>query len=723
MRRIGSLSVSVVGLGCNNFGWRIGKAETKNVVAAALDSGINFLDTADIYGAGQSEEFLAEAMEGRRNEIVLATKFGMSMGEGKSGASRAWVRQACDDSLRRLKTDRIDLYQLHTPDPKTPIAETLEALDGLVKAGKIREIGCSNFSVEHLRQAAAATKKGAARFVSVQNQYSLFHREPEASLLPECRKTGVAFIPYFPLANGLLTGKYRKGQPLPENSRGKDAWGPNMFSEKNIETAEALSDYASAQGHSLLELAVSWLATQPGVAIGDCRCEDGGTGEDQCKLCRLGSHSRRSRQDQRDTGVRDGLVHPLHPYRRMHFHKTLFTLLAVCATANLARSATVTGIVIDPSGRPIPGAQVAAFNPLGIINQQTTGDQGQFEIYLSPLYEGVQLRVAAPGFKTVTVAIGASVIKLSIAPQSDSVRVIGSALDIPASQQGSSVSVITSREIRERNEPLASDLLREIPGVVLAQSGPRGGVSSLFVRGADSKYNLVLLDGIPINSFNFGGLFDFAHIPSDFIEQIDVARGPQSAIYGSYALGSVVNFETRSAENGPAFDFLAEGGTHAENRFSLSGSGMVRKNWGLAGSLSSLNGNGPVPNSDYRNDNVFLALSHHWHTQSLFAFGDFDSNDAGQPGAFGSNPKGYFTGIDLVSRSRNDTSTYGLHYQNELFDKLRLDVFAGFFLNNNSYLSPYGYSFNKDIRGYAEGARHLRSERPLEHGGRIWVRP
>jgi outer membrane cobalamin receptor len=386
----------------------------------------------------------------------------------------------------------------------------------------------------------------------------------------------------------------------------------------------------------------------------------------------------------------------------MRFHKQLVELLAICACAVSAEATTLRGIVIDPSGRPISGAQVAAFNPVGVITQQVTADQGQFELYISPLYENVRLRVAAPGFRTVTAPMAASRIQLAIAPVSDSVRVVASALDIPASEQGSSVSVISSREIRDRNEPLASDLLRQTPGVVLAQSGPRGSVSSLFVRGADSKYNLVLLDGIPINSFYFGGLFDFAHIPSDFIEQIDVARGPQSAVYGSYALGSVVNFETRAPENGPALDFVAEGGTHAENRFAVSGSGMVWKNWGVAGSVSSLNGNGPVQNSDYRNDNVFLALSHRWRTQNLFAFGNYDSNDAGQPGPFGSNPKGYYTGIDLLSRSRNDTSTYGAHYQNEMFDKVRLDVNAGFFLNNNSYLSPYGYSFNKDIRGYAE---------------------
>ncbi|HXJ38800.1 MAG TPA: aldo/keto reductase [Bryobacteraceae bacterium] len=265
-RHIGSLEVSVVGLGCNNFGWRIGKDASRDVVSAALDGGVNFLDTADMYDNGVSEEFLAEALGSRRKEVVLATKFGFSMGEGKSGASPAYVHEACDASLRRLRTDHIDLYQLHTPDAETPIADTLAAMDSLVKSGKVREIGCSNFSVDQLREAAAAVKAGAARFVTVQNHYSLFHREPEAGMLAECAATNVGFIPYFPLANGLLSGKYRKGQPLPDNSRGKDSWGPNMFTDRNMDIVESLIAYARAHGHTLLELATSWLAAQPAVA-------------------------------------------------------------------------------------------------------------------------------------------------------------------------------------------------------------------------------------------------------------------------------------------------------------------------------------------------------------------------------------------------------------------------------------------------------------------------
>lgn len=265
-RNIGSLEVSLVGLGCNNFGWRVGKDATRQVVDAALDAGINFFDTADFYGNGQSEEYLGEVMSGRRNRIVLATKFGLSMGEGLVGANPAYVKQACEASLRRLQTDHIDLYQLHRPDAATPIADTLAALDALVKEGKVREIGCSNFSVEQLQEAAAAVQQGAAKFVSVQNNYSLFHREPEQGVLEECAREGLGFLPYFPLANGLLSGKYRKGQALPESSRAKDGFGPAMFTEANLDKVEGLIAFAEQGGHSLLELGVSWLASRGVVA-------------------------------------------------------------------------------------------------------------------------------------------------------------------------------------------------------------------------------------------------------------------------------------------------------------------------------------------------------------------------------------------------------------------------------------------------------------------------
>jgi aryl-alcohol dehydrogenase-like predicted oxidoreductase len=258
-RKIGSLEVSLTGLGCNNFGWRINEAHSRRVVDAAFDSGINFFDTADLYDTGNSEEYLGRALAGRRLEVVIATKFGMKLDETRHGARPEYVRRAAEDSLRRLGTDYIDLYQIHQPDPNTPIADTLGALDELVHAGKVREIGCSNFSAAQIREAGG-------RFVSVQNQYSLFHREPEAEVLPECSRLGLAFLPYFPLASGLLTGKYRKGQPLPQGSRGDAGWGPKVFTDENLDKVERLIQFAEGRGHSLLELAFSWLAAQPAVA-------------------------------------------------------------------------------------------------------------------------------------------------------------------------------------------------------------------------------------------------------------------------------------------------------------------------------------------------------------------------------------------------------------------------------------------------------------------------
>ena len=266
-RGIGSLQVSLVGLGCNNFGRRLDAAGTLAVVDAALDAGITFFDTADIYGATLSEQFLGKALAGRRQRVVLATKFGMRVDDQRQGARPAYVRQAAEDSLRRLETDHIDLYQLHQPDAATPIADTLAALDELVKSGKVREIGCSNFSAAQLREAQAAVRAGAARFVSVQNEYSLVHREPDREVLAECARQNLAFLPFFPLASGLLTGKYRPGAAPPANAR--LAGGPaatRFLSARNRAIAEALGDFAAARGHTLLELAISWLASHRAVA-------------------------------------------------------------------------------------------------------------------------------------------------------------------------------------------------------------------------------------------------------------------------------------------------------------------------------------------------------------------------------------------------------------------------------------------------------------------------
>jgi aryl-alcohol dehydrogenase-like predicted oxidoreductase len=266
LRTIGSLPVSIAGLGCNNFGMRIDYDASARVVGAALDAGITLFDTADIYGDTKSEEFLGRALGSRRSRAIIATKFGMRLDENRRGARPEYIRKAVEDSLRRLRTDYIDLYQLHQPDPDVPIADTLGALDDLVKAGKAKEIGCSNFSVGQMKEAHRAAAPGAARFVSVQNEFSLLHREPEREVLPECARLGLAFLPYFPLASGLLTGKYKRGQGAPEGSRLALSWTARFTTAKNVAIAEALESFASARGHTLLELAFSWLTAHAQVA-------------------------------------------------------------------------------------------------------------------------------------------------------------------------------------------------------------------------------------------------------------------------------------------------------------------------------------------------------------------------------------------------------------------------------------------------------------------------
>jgi aryl-alcohol dehydrogenase-like predicted oxidoreductase len=267
-RTIGSLTVSVVGLGCNNFGMRIGRRETAAVVGAALDAGITLYDTADIYGGTKSESYLGGALGSRRDDIVLATKFGVPYEGHEGGASAGYVRLAVEDSLTRLGTDRIDLYQLHAPDTKTPIAETIGVLSELVTEGKIRAFGCSNFCAPMLVEAAAAVVDGGPGFVSVQNQYSILHRDPEGKVLPECERSGMAFLPYFPLASGLLSGKYAQGAPPPEGTR-MAAWGERAkdeMSDDRMARVAALSELAASEGHSVLELAFAWLLSHAPVA-------------------------------------------------------------------------------------------------------------------------------------------------------------------------------------------------------------------------------------------------------------------------------------------------------------------------------------------------------------------------------------------------------------------------------------------------------------------------
>jgi len=264
MRRLGTsgLKVSEVGLGCNNFGMRIDQKATQAVVDAALDSGITLFDTADIYGGTKSEEFLGKALGKRRGDIVLATKFGMRIGDDdrRKGGSRRWIMRAVEDSLARLGTDWIDLYQFHAPDPDTPIDETLRALDDLVTQGKVRYIGNSNFSGWQIAD-ADWTAAGATRFVSAQNQFSLLERKVAFEVLPACEHFGLGFLPFFPLASGLLSGKYKRGEKPPEGTR-LAAWGSRgaaALSDKNFDKVEKLTDWAHERGHTILELAFAWL--------------------------------------------------------------------------------------------------------------------------------------------------------------------------------------------------------------------------------------------------------------------------------------------------------------------------------------------------------------------------------------------------------------------------------------------------------------------------------
>ncbi|MEU9143807.1 aldo/keto reductase [Streptomyces sp. NPDC048349] len=266
------LQVSAVGLGCNNFGGRLDAQATRAVVDAALDAGITLLDTADIYGGlGGSENHLGQALKGRRDQVVLASKFGyagMDMKYGPAAGARggrAYIRRAVEESLRRLRTDHIDLYQLHSPDPATPIAETLAALTELVTEGKVRYIGHSNLTGWQLAEAAhVARETGSVPFVSAQNQWSLLERSAERELVPAARHYGVGVLPYFPLANGLLTGKIRRGAPVPSGSRleGRDAY----LTEERLDVVEALAALAEKHDRTVLELAIGWLAAQPGCA-------------------------------------------------------------------------------------------------------------------------------------------------------------------------------------------------------------------------------------------------------------------------------------------------------------------------------------------------------------------------------------------------------------------------------------------------------------------------
>lgn len=272
-RALGSsgLMVSTVGIGCNAFGTRVDATTVAAIVDAALDTGINFFDTADTYGLGASEELLGLALQGRRDQVVVATKFGMDM-EGRNGddhgarASRRYVRRAVEASLRRLGTDRIDLYQLHQRDLVTPIEETLAALDELVREGKVLYVGCSNFAAWEVTDAQwTARSRGLTAFVSAQNEYSLYNRVAEDELVPACQAAGVGLLPYFPLAYGLLTGKYTRDSEAPSGSRLSHSGQAHRLRNADFDRVETLLEYAAERDVDLLDVAIGGLAAQPAV--------------------------------------------------------------------------------------------------------------------------------------------------------------------------------------------------------------------------------------------------------------------------------------------------------------------------------------------------------------------------------------------------------------------------------------------------------------------------
>ncbi len=265
------LHVSAVGLGCNNFGGRVDEAGTREVVSAALDAGINLFDTADVYGERRSEVLLGKALQGRRHDAVIATKFAMPTGPGlqDKGGSRHYIMRAVEASLERLGTDYIDLYQMHVPDPSTPIDETLGALSDLVHAGKVRYIGHSNFSGWQIADAHWRAKSdGHVPFITAQNHYSLLERDVRHEVLPACEHFSVGMLPYFPLASGMLTGKYLAGQAAPEGSRLAlvARLAERAMTDKNFATIDRLSGFAAEHGRDLLSLAFCWLLSQPMIA-------------------------------------------------------------------------------------------------------------------------------------------------------------------------------------------------------------------------------------------------------------------------------------------------------------------------------------------------------------------------------------------------------------------------------------------------------------------------
>jgi outer membrane receptor protein involved in Fe transport len=381
--------------------------------------------------------------------------------------------------------------------------------------------------------------------------------------------------------------------------------------------------------------------------------------------------------------------------------KNVFGLMAGCLLFSIhLGAAQIQGTVIDPSGLAISGARVALTGRAGVVVETTTNTAGRFELPQAAAATG-QLIVMAPGFHTVErpvaeLSSGEPLsIRMEIAPVVDTVPVVGSAVDVAASEQGSSVGLVTRQDLRDSNQPQAMDLLRYIPGLVLNQTGFTGGVTGLYLRGGYPTFNLVEIDGVPVNAF--GGNFDFSHIPAEALDRVEIARGPQSAVYGPYANSGAVNFVTRDPAAAANLDVVAEGGSYQEHRFGIGGGGQLA-GFGIAASAWRMDDNGPVANSDYHNQGLLLNLMRRFGRQTLTLGGNFDSNTVGEPGPWGSDPAHTFTGIDTISRSKNNTSDYLLHYEIDFSGRVHQDIYGTFFLNNNGYSSPYGFGYNKDLR-------------------------
>jgi outer membrane receptor protein involved in Fe transport len=382
-------------------------------------------------------------------------------------------------------------------------------------------------------------------------------------------------------------------------------------------------------------------------------------------------------------------------------NRNLPGLVAACLFFSaVASAAQIKGTVTDPSGAPAVGAQVSLVDRVGVEAQTATGAGGSFEIMTAP---DSRLVITSPGFRTEEIDLATATspltVRLTLAPVIDSIRVVGSAIDVAASQQGSSVNIIPREEIRQSNQPMAVDLMRYIPGLAFSQTGYTGGVAGLFIRGGYPDFNLVEIDGVPVNAF--GGSFDFAHVATESLDRVEVVRGPQSSLYGPYANSGVINFVTREPEGPINLDVLAEGGSYHERRFGISGGGQWH-GFGIAASASRMDDDGPVVNSGYRNENLTLNITRRFGRQALSLHGDFDSNSVGEPGPWGSNPLGLFTGIDTVSRSKNNFGDYLFHYAGDLSGRVKEEIFGSFFLNNNGYASQYGFSSNKDLRAQGE---------------------